>query len=215
MFDGQPIRVLLIDSQQIPLKGLQDGLERFEAITIVGTALSAADGIKQLAELRPDVTVLALKLDGVTGLEVLNEITLVTKAVILTEVETEHNIFEAMMEHAQAYVLKSHQSIESLAAVIERVGRGEMYLDAPSTELFINAVRAQGTSAPLTRREREVLALIIRGASDERMAFALNCKVATVRTHVRHVYRKLGVRTRDEAQHRGIRLGYGQENGKL
>jgi two-component system nitrate/nitrite response regulator NarL len=205
--------VLLADDHPIFLEGIARVLGERPDILVVG---SAADGTEALAALRadpPDVALLDLRLPGLSGLEVLRAVRrddLPTRVILLTGETSAEAVLDAVAEGAAGYLTKSaHRT--AIADAVVAVGRGGTALGGFAQEALIADVRGRGTGdgqrSLLSPREREVLRLMAEGLSGPAVAEALQIGTATVKTHTRNLYEKLGVSDRAAAVAEAMRRG--------
>lgn len=205
--------VLLADDHPIFLEGIARVLGERPDIRVVG---SASDGTAALAALRadpPDVALLDLRLPGLSGLEVLRAVRrddLPTRVILLTGETSTEAVLDAVAEGAAGYLTKSaHRT--AIADAVVAVGRGGTALGDFAQEALIADVRGRGAGGGqrllLSPREREVLRLMAEGLSGPAVAEALQIGTATVKTHTRNLYEKLGVSDRAAAVAEAMRRG--------
>ncbi|WP_009958307.1 response regulator [Verrucomicrobium spinosum] len=191
------IRVLIADDHVTVLEGLNVIINRNEDMQVVA---AAADGSKAVAlwqQHRPDVTLVDIRMPGLDGVAVIEEIRRLdssARVVVLTTCDTDNEIYRAVKAGARAYLLKDGPR-EELVDTIRRVHRGETCL-APS---LVEKLAASVSNEPLTRREQEVLELLARGRSNKEIASTLSISEPTVKTHLRSLFGKLDVLSRTEA----------------
>lgn len=197
------IRVLIIDDHKMVIDGLELMLASSEGIQTVGAALSAEEGIQQARDLRPDIVLLDINLPDVNGIEVCK--TLKTELpevkVIALTMHRESSLIKLMLQHgAKGYVLKNAGQDEVLKA-IQTVYEGKTYLEETVNEIVIQSLQASGKqpdqSSPfpsLSRREREILILILKEYTTQEIADALFISFGTVETHRRNMLIKTGAR---------------------
>lgn len=202
------IRVLLADDQAL-LRGAFKVLLASEAdMEVVGEAADGDQAIRQVRVLRPDVVLMDIRMPHVDGLEATRAIArdpdlASTRVLILTTFEVDEYVFEALRAGASGFLLKECEPSELLQAV-RVVARGEALLAPSVTRKLIAAFAAQPARQPvtptalaeLTDREREVMALVAAGRSNDEIAQALVITPATAKTHVSRAMAKLGVRDR-------------------
>lgn len=190
------MRVLIIEDEPVYREGLKMVLSRMGDVQIVGEASTARAAFALLQE-NPDVVLLDLLLPGLDGLSAAREIRSRAeraRVLVLTGSRNARDIEEAMAAGAAGYVVKT-DPVERLIEAIRSVGRGEQ---AISADLRRPAVRARGAAdgndllAALSKREREIFRLIVRGYSTARMGRELCISPKTVDTHRQRIYEKLG-----------------------
>ncbi len=194
------IRVVLVDDHPVVRAGLRALIEGQDDLGVVGEAGDAAAAERIVAAQRPDVVLMDLSLgDGPGGAEATARITALAqppRVLILTTYDTEADILRALEAGAKGYLLKDAPP-EELWAGIRATARGETVLASS-----VAATLAQRTASPgpvITDREVEVLELLARGLGNKEMASDLYVSEATVKSHLSHIYTKLGVDTRSGA----------------
>ena len=202
------IRVVVADDQALVRVGLRTLIETEDDLTLVG---EAADGREALAVIRrtvPDVVLMDIRMPELDGLAALREVTAdpalaAVRVVMLTTFELDEYVFAALRSGASGFVLKDADPDELLRA-IRVVADGGSLLSPSVTRRVIERFAAAGPdrAAPhpdidrLTEREREIVALVATGRSNEEIAAELVVSPATVRTHVSRAMVKLGARDR-------------------
>ncbi len=208
--DG-PIRVLVVDDHFVVRKGVCALLADAEDIAVAGEAGDAGQAVAEARRLRPQVILMDLRLprfDGVAAIRaILAELT-ETAVVVLTGTTVEDEVLAAVEAGAVGYLAKTSPREEFLEA-IRRVAEGYLWLTPHLTRSLLARLKPPPEAEapkPLTEREREVLALIARGWSNRRIGQELAISEVTVRTHVSHIFAKLGVRNRVQAVLHALRL---------
>ncbi|MEX5720483.1 MadR family response regulator transcription factor [Geodermatophilus maliterrae] len=211
-----PIRLVIVDDHAIVRQGLRSILEREPDIEVVGEASTAADALDLVAAARPHIVLLDLKLSAgsdVTGLTLCGELTARVPApgvLVVTTFLDERLVLEAIQRGARGYVLKDVDAV-ALVAAIRAVRRGESAFDSHSAAMVVRSLAAPAPPSPsspdLTGREREVLALLARGLSNEAIGRELYISATTAKFHVTNLMRKLAVSRRAEAVYAGSKLG--------
>jgi DNA-binding NarL/FixJ family response regulator len=212
------IRILVVDDHFIVRLGLVDTLGAEPGLAVVGEAANGAEAVARYENLRPDLVLMDGLLPDMDGTEATRAIVAVDPAarvLFLSINETGEDVHRAMEAGAWGYVAKS-SSREILIAGIRAVAAGERFLP--------DALRARWeerqSSAWLSARELEVLALVARGMANKQIADRLGVSDNTVKTHVAHLLRKLGVPDRAgavaAAMERGLlRPGPVSDGGRL
>jgi DNA-binding NarL/FixJ family response regulator len=201
------IRVLIADDQALVRGGFRALLDAQPDIEVVGEAADGEAAVALVSQLRPDVVLMDVRMPGSDGLEATRRIVAdadleATKVVILTTFDLDDYVFAALRAGASGFLLKDTEPVDLLAGV-RAVARGDALL-APSVtrrliEQFATRLREPRPAAvlePLTEREREVVALVGGGLSNEQIAERLVVSPATAKTHVSRAMVKLGVRDR-------------------
>jgi len=202
-------RVLLIDDHELIRQGLARAFERDEEMTVVGQAGSVADGVAAFHELAPDVIVTDLELPDGHGLEVVRKVresNVTVGLVVLTMHAGDDQIFAAMEAGASAFVGKDSKATEVVSAARHSAVAPRTFL---CTGLSAAMMRRATTPAPpkLSAREEEVLTLLADGLGTGEIAGSLFMSESTAKTHITHIYQKLGAANRAQALVAAMRLG--------
>jgi DNA-binding NarL/FixJ family response regulator len=195
-----PIRVLIVDDHPVVRQGLRVLLEVQDGIEVTGEAGDGPTALARAAEHQPDVILLDLKLPGLDGLAVLEQLKNTTaKVLVLTSVTDPVAAGRAMREGA-AGVLYKDVDPDALVRAIRAVHDGHLLLAAEAAGTLLQPVTGPGRGLDaLTAREREVLAELAQGRSNREIARALHVAEKTVKAHVSSVLAKLGVQDRTQA----------------
>ena len=202
-------RVLLVDDDDLMRAGLKAVLSSDASIEVVGEAANGRAAVLEARALAPDVILMDVRMPDLDGISATAEIVAASpgaKVVILTTFEQDDYIFGALDAGASGFLLKRTRP-EELIAAIHTIAAGDSLLSPSVTRTVIQRMArrpAPDRSAAarldeLTAREREVLALIAGGLSNSEIAAALVVEESTVKTHVRHILRKLRLRDRVQA----------------
>jgi DNA-binding NarL/FixJ family response regulator len=201
------IRVLLADDQVLVRAGFRALLDAQDDIDVVGEAGDGEEAVALARRLSPEIVLMDIRMPGVDGLEATRAIAsdprlAAARVVILTTFELDEYVFEALRAGASGFLVKDTEPVELLRAV-RAVAQGDALLSPSVTRRLIGeyAARAkQPDVAPalqaLTDREREVMALVAEGLSNEEIATRLYLSPATAKTHVSRAMVKLGARDR-------------------
>jgi DNA-binding NarL/FixJ family response regulator len=207
-----PIRVLVVDDQELVRSGFCVILDAAEGITVVGEAANGEAAVQAAAAHRPDVVLMDIRMPGMDGLEATRLLTRtspdhqVPKVIMLTTFDLDEYVYEALRAGASGFLLKDSPRADLIAAV-RAAAAGNAMLAPTVTRRLIEAFArrpAQTSPSPsrlasLTVREREVLVLLARGSTNTEIATALFVSEATVKTHVGNLLAKLGLRDRVQA----------------
>ena len=201
--------VLLVDDHELIRQGLARAFERDEDMTVVGQAGSVRDGVEAFGRLQPDVVVTDLQLPDGHGLEVVRAIREVSDAagvVVLTMHAGDDQIFAAMEAGASAFVGKDTRAIEVVSAAKHAAVAPRTFLCSGLSEAMMR--RATSPAPPrLSGRETEVLTLLADGLGTGEIASSLYLSESTAKTHITHIYQKLGAANRAQALVTAMRLG--------
>jgi DNA-binding NarL/FixJ family response regulator len=201
------IKVLLADDQALLRAGFRALLDAQDDIEVVGEAIDGADAARQAARHHPDVVLMDIRMPGVDGLEATRQIVddprlEDVRIIILTTFDLDEYVFEALRAGASGFLVKDTEPVELLRAV-RAVASGDALLSPGVTRRliaeFTSHARASTPTASLdalTEREREVMALVGAGLSNEEIADQLVVSPATAKTHVSRAMGKLGARDR-------------------
>ncbi|NUP50141.1 MAG: response regulator transcription factor [Catenulispora sp.] len=203
------IKVLIADDQALVRSGFRMILEARDDLDVVGEAADGEEAIRLAARLRPDVILMDVRMPGLDGVAATARLTAAAnppKVIILTTYDLEEPLYAALRAGASGFLLKDARPAELVQAV-RVVAGGEALLAPTATRRLLDRFLATeptpaapaGSLEELTEREREVLALLARGASNAEIATRLTVTEATVKTHVSAILRKLGVRDRVQA----------------
>jgi DNA-binding NarL/FixJ family response regulator len=204
-----PVRVLLVDDDDLMRAGLRSVLSSDETIEVVGEAGDGRVAGQRVRELSPDVVLMDIRMPNLDGISATREILATrpeAKVVILTTFEEDDYIFGALSAGASGFLLK-RTSPEQLIGALHAVAAGDSLLSPSVTRRVIERMARQpapGTSSSerldeLTPRERDVLELVARGLSNNEIAAELVVEESTVKTHVKRILMKLHLRDRVQA----------------
>ena len=208
------IRVLIVDDHAVVREGLRTFLELQDGIAVIGEAADGVEAVELAVALVPDVILMDLvmpRLDGIAAMREVRDRVPESRVIVLTSFLDDQRLLPALEAGADGYLLKDVEPAE-LARAIRTAQSGEAMI-APTVAGRLLRTLAQpraaavGDGERLTRREREVLALIAAGRSNKRIAFELGIAEKTVKTHVGHLLAKLGVTDRTQAALRAVRSG--------
>ncbi|MFG3207430.1 response regulator [Streptomyces sp. NPDC048192] len=197
------ISLLIVDDHPVVRDGLRGMFDSAPGFHVLGEAADGVEAVARAADLDPDVILMDLRMPGGSGVEAIRELArrgARAKVLVLTTYDTDSDTLPAIEAGATGYLLKDAPRDELFTAV-RAAAEGRTVLSPAVASRLVHAVRApRGPGAePLSAREREVLALVARGTSNREIARELFISEATVKTHLTHLYAKLGVNDRAAA----------------
>ena len=201
------IRLLLVDDHEVVRVGLRALLSRHPDFEVIDEASSGQEAVRKALLHRPEIVVMDVRLNGMSGIEACREITQAApdvKVIMLTSYGDDDTLFEAIAAGASGYVLKQIGS-NDLIKSIETVGRGDSTLDPATTSRVFARMREQARKkeesafSDLTEQELKVLAYLAEGKTNREIADILSLGEGTVRNYVSSVFSKLHVNNRAEA----------------
>ena len=217
------LRVLLVDDHELFRSGVKALLARQADIEVVGEAANGLDGIKQARQLRPDIVLLDLHMPGVSGREAVRALTEElpgTRVLMLTVSEDAEDLLDTLRAGAAGYLLKNIDTDYFMDA-IRRAADGESVVSPQMTSKLVRGLQAGGNEAvarqsadkgKISPREREVLVLLARGASNKELARELDLAESTVKIHVQNILRKLNLNSRVQAAVYAVEQGMAENN---
>ena len=203
------IRLLIVDDHPVVRDGLRGMFSADPRFEVAGEAGDGAEAIAAAAKLRPDVILMDLRMpgtDGVTAIRKLAKLGVAAHVLVLTTYDTDGDVLAAIEAGATGYLLKDAPR-EELFRAVEAAAKGQAVLSPAVATRLMGQIR-QPASEPLSQRELEVLELIARGSTNREAAKQLFISEATVKTHLLHVYAKLGVNDRAAAVATAFSRGY-------
>lgn len=201
------LSVAIVDDHPLFRRGLIQLLNTLDGFRLLGEAANGRDGIELVKRLRPDLLLLDLNMKDMSGLEVLKAIKacdeLDTRVIMVTVSDQAEDLLAALRAGADGYLLKDmepEQMLESLAAA----AAGRVIISEALTHLLAAAIRQQNRprslgEAGLTDQEGRILERVAAGLSNKLIGKELDISEGTVKVHVKHILRKLGLRSRVEA----------------
>jgi DNA-binding NarL/FixJ family response regulator len=204
-----PVRVLIVDDDDLMRAGLRSVLASDESVEVVGDIGDGRAAVQSTREHRPDVVLMDIRMPGLDGITATRDVLAAApdvKVVMLTTFEEDDYIFGALSAGASGFLLKRTRP-EDLIAAIHTVAAGDSLLSPSVTRRVIDQMAGEPPVAvwsgtrleSLTPREREVLELVARGLSNGEIASALFVEESTVKSHVKRILMKLGLRDRVQA----------------
>jgi NarL family two-component system response regulator LiaR len=202
MAGQDPIRVLIVDDHIVVREGLATMLDAFPEFVLVGEASNGAEAVELSAELQPDVVLMDLlmpEVDGVAATRSILDGNSAIRVLALTSF-AEHGMVQAALEAGATGYLLKNVSAEELAEAIRAAAVGDPTLAPEATRLLIEAATAPpALGHDLTSREREVLALMIKGLTNAQIGDQLTISASTVKNHISSILSKLHAASRTEA----------------
>ncbi|MEW6181298.1 MAG: response regulator transcription factor [Chloroflexota bacterium] len=209
----ETIRILLVDDHPVVRKGIRAMLESEEGMQIIGECADGEQAVRQYAALRPDVVLMDLVMPQMDGIEAIRRILALDKAariLVLTSFSSDDKVFAALQAGAAGYLLKDSDPDDLLRA-IRQVYRGESSLHPAVARKLLSEMtqpRPPAEPDPLTEREKEVLAYLAQGLSNQEIAEKMVVSKATVHSHVSRILAKLQLDSRTQAALYAIQKGY-------
>ena len=203
-----PIRLLIADDHPVVRDGLSGMFSGDDGFEVIGQAANGAQAVTLACALEPDVILMDLRMpemDGVAAIAELARRKVAARVLVLTTYDTDSDVVRAVEAGATGYLLKDSPR-EDLLRAVRAAARGEAALSPSVATRLLGQVRAPAQE-PLSQREFEVLELVARGATNREAAAKLFISEATVKTHLLHIYAKLGVSDRAAAVAEGFQRG--------
>ncbi|MEV1026164.1 response regulator transcription factor [Streptomyces sp. NPDC050264] len=197
------ITLLIVDDHPVVRDGLRGMFESADGYTVLGEAANGVEAVTRTAELDPDVVLMDLRMPGGNGVDAIKELTrrgARARVLVLTTYDTDSDTLPAIEAGATGYLLKDAPR-EELFTAVRAAAEGRTVLSPAVASRLVTAVRTPAAPADetLSAREREVLGLVSKGTSNKEIARELFISEATVKTHLTHIYGKLGVKDRAAA----------------
>jgi DNA-binding NarL/FixJ family response regulator len=209
MSEQTPTRVLLVDDHDLIRDGLAGVFRQSPSMDVLGDAKTVTAALAMFRELKPDVVVTDLQLPDGTGLDIVREVRRTTPdagVVVLTMHSGDEQIFAAMEAGASAFVGKDTRAAEVVSAAKHAAVAPRTFLCAGLSQAVMR--RATSPAPPkLSGREAEVLALLADGLGTGEIASSLYMSESTAKTHITHIYQKLGAANRAQALVTAMRTG--------
>jgi two-component system nitrate/nitrite response regulator NarL len=198
--------LLVIDDHPLFRKGVADLIAMDAMLTLIGEAASGEEGFAQAQALHPDLILLDLNMKGMDGIETLKaikEADLDSRVIMLTVSDNEDHVVAALRAGADGYLLKDMEP-EHILERLRQAAAGRLVISDNLTELLARALCEEPhprdeDAAGLTDRERQILELVAQGLSNKHIARQLDITEGTVKVHVKHLLKKLNLRSRVEA----------------
>jgi two-component system, NarL family, response regulator LiaR len=204
----EKISVFLVEDHAFTRDGLRTAINRDTGLQVVGEARSGEEALEQLSNSKAQIVVMDIGLPGMDGIEATRQVKAMfptLRVVMLTAHSLETEVFAALASGADAYCLKTTNPV-SLLVAIHAAALGSTYLDPQIAHLVLGRITLPENN-PLTPRETEVLRLIADGLSNKQVAEKLDISVATIKTHVEDILKKLSATDRTQAAVKALRQG--------
>ncbi len=209
-------RIFVVEDQPQLLKNLIKVLSLFTELEVVGSAQEGEDGVEQMVKLVPDLVLLDLELPGIDGIEVTKRLKRRAPSIevlILTSFDDEQKVYEAIQAGASGYLVK-RVGPDKIRSGIHDVMAGGTVLEAIIAKRFWNyfqSVQAKNAQPQdtwgLTPLEFDVLKFVAKGLSNAEVGRVMELERRTVRTHLSHIYRKMGVNSHVDAVVMALKAG--------
>jgi two-component system response regulator DegU len=207
-------KILIVDDHLVVREGLKQILELEPDFHVIGIVNDGFECLDFIEGQKPDLIFMDLKMPGLNGIETTRHIGQKypeIRIVMLTVYDEEEYITQAIQSGAKGYVLKDAERSE-LVKIVRQIGRDQRFLDPALTAKVFDSIKggagSQGPAKPaLTKRELQVLQGLVDGKSDREIGLQLSISEHTARTHIKNVYRKLGVSSRSQAAVKALKEG--------
>jgi two-component system nitrate/nitrite response regulator NarL len=199
--------VICIDDHPLYRKGISDLLDMDDGLDLIGEAADGQEGFLLVQKLNPDIILLDINMKGMNGQETLKAIKSDNPdahVLMMTVSDSEEDVVTALRNGADGYLLKDMEPEDMLKA-IHKAMRGQIAISESLTQLLAHALRSDGNPptdvevAGLTERECQILKHVAKGESNKTIAHKLDISEGTVKVHVKHILKKLNLRSRVEA----------------
>lgn len=202
----EKIKILLVDDHYIITDGLAAMLSQIKEYEIVGEARDGIEALEKVKELKPDFLIVDISMPKMNGIELtkkLREKNSTIKILVLTQHEKSEYIFQMLKSGADGYLLKNSNKNELITA-IKSISEGNKYFGKKISDIVINNYVSNNDTEKedsmesdmlLTKREIEIIKLIVKDKSNQEIADNLNISLRTVETHRRNIMQKLNVKT--------------------
>jgi DNA-binding NarL/FixJ family response regulator len=207
------IKVLIVDDHNLVREGLKAVFDQGDEVQVVGEAGSGDEALELVEKVKPDVVLMDISMPGMNGIQatkLIRERHPDAKIVMLTMLDQEGYVYEAVKAGATGYMLKNTSS-DDLVHAIQTVYEGKALLHPDATaqllKEFVSLADNKAKDYGLSSREMEVLQLLSQGNTNKEIAKALWISEQTVKTHVAHIFNKLGTSDRTETVATALRNG--------
>ncbi|WP_342755580.1 two-component system response regulator NarL [Pantoea sp. MBD-2R] len=215
MVKEEAASILLIDDHPMLRNGVKQLIELDEALRLIGEASNGAEGVALAEQHDPDLILLDLNMPGMNGLDTLVQlrtIDLSGRIVVFSVSNHEDDVVNALKRGADGYLLKDMEP-EDLLKALHQAAAGQMVLSEKLTNVLVASLRDSRLAEErdveqLTRRERDILQLITLGMTNKAIARKLSITESTVKVHVKHLLKKMKLKSRVEAAVWALQNGY-------
>lgn len=209
----EKVKTMIVDDHKVVRDGLKAVFEQATSIEVIAEAGTAEDAIALLESVKPDLILMDISLPGISGLKATLQIRQKfpdIKIIILTMLDQEAYVYEAIKAGATGYILKSSSTDDLIEAIITvNEGKAVIHPDATAKLLkeFVTLSESQSREYGLSTREMEILHLLAEGKSNKDIGKDLWISEQTVKTHVSHIFEKMGTKDRTETVAKALRTG--------
>ncbi|MEO0337809.1 MAG: response regulator transcription factor [Bacteroidota bacterium] len=225
--DTQKISVLLTDDHALVRGGIKSLLEDEDFLEVIGEAANGQEALEKISQLQPDIVIMDIRMPVMNGLDAVAQLTKntesVTKAIVLSMHHSEEYILQSIAAGAYGYLLKDAPKEELLKA-IKKVHEGEKYFSGDTSNIIVRQYlgslnipqntslsslmpKESDESITLTRRQKQILELVLSGLSNKEIAEQLSKSVRTIESHRFSLMKNLGVKNAKELSNRAKELG--------
>ncbi len=205
MSDDNLASILLIDDHPLLRKGVKQLIDLSPHMQVIGEACNAHEGVQQAVLLEPDIVLLDLNMPNINGIEtlkMLREEDVTSRIIVFTVSDNEEDVVAALKAGADGYLLKDMEP-EDLIANLEQAANGSVVISPRLATLLAQALQSNRSAdkvdiSSLTPREKQIIKLIANGMANKVIARKLSITEGTVKVHVKHLLKKLRLRSRVE-----------------
>ena len=202
---SEKVRILIVDDHPVVRAGLSSMLGTHESLEVVGAAWNGQEAFALIEQHRPRVVLLDIRMPGMNGIEILEALRAMAdapRAIVLTNFETDEDIYRAVRAGAHGYLLKSTTQQQMIDAILAVAAGGRHFPPHIVSRLTQRMARTN-----LTAREHEILKMMSKGLTNKQSGIALDISAYTARNHVNNIIEKLEVADRTEAVAIAIQQG--------